>query len=1434
MDVVLTSNKQQYELCDVQFYYSSSSAAMTVVTGATDGAIAGEWASFRIEAREANGAAKIEGGDVFVVTLGHTHPNYHQPLCLQGTCPADAVPGTCGTPCPYILRSPWEIEIVNPHGDGLYIVSYVTTIAGTYSLSIELDGEAVRSSRTYYGVLRTTYYPFSVRVVPGSVVTENTLVFGGGLDHAEVGEAASFMIQARDLHHNNREEGGDMPSFCVDIDGFSADGADDPRCSFCTPCPEGFVRPHPEEPSLQTRDKCVPADDRTVRSARENCETSHCGSICENWNGTYTVTYTATWANEYTVQITRELKTETAGACPFVSNGYVGAPAVDAVCTPHESLAVVRSCANVHDELDNRLPVLIRGEGVDRHLSCGSIRDLHTRCNGMLQWDVAYSEENPGSQCDFNADTQEFGFWLGNTTKSMDGARGADGFAACPVTCALGHMDCSLYTQLTYDLYSLWDVQANSTWAPCRSTEEGYLLNSSAAIQYCPQDLSVRGSWPQGHHGAIGRYVPSSAAADAPCNGSGQRSFVATGTESYCESDGFGFIAADRNHCPVGCTFEYPGQIYPGIPELYYSGIPASNGTAEACAAPGCSYNSTFTRITADFVLQTEVCRFDCNTITKPHTREACESIPGCSYTTETSQCTPFISKNRFTAVWSPAKTSALGSAVSFSGRGQNPGVNAGEVLQVDIHARDQFENEILSKDAADRFSVLLTYQNGSVERSGEAANVDGDSTYNFTLSGLTQAGVYTLTVSLTNEQRRLTGELVSSQFVTISPGVTSAQKSVVSGQDLRNGFVGIWNSFTVEAFDVFGNRAQAGGANFEVLMTREAMDTETDSMHTVTIEDNQEGAYFINYRTVQVGAYRLKVVLCVDISSDLCCSAAAWATPALAVAGACSCCSDCSESPRANCSAVSHATLHDSALIIVSPYMRQQCEDMEVCRCAAGYTGGSVIWGLANGSYIETVECDLDVCNQDERVDAHTCVRCDVGMSAPVGADATGADTSCTTVACPANSNGAGGGKLCICFDAGHAGDIQWSAARNAYTGSCDVLSFKLSLTFSVSMEEISNLTFTETLVFGLADMMQIAPTRIVILALVSGSVIVNFGVHPQYPITNDTNLTESNAESTSAMNAFVQAFNSSTPPTFGFEFVISNFSVTKVAPRGGEEPIVRLCASNERVFDRECIACEAGTYAPTGADATGADTNCTTVVCPPNSHRNNASCVCDAGYAGNVSWIPENNSYADGGCKALLWDVAAPDSDGSNDSDSVEQAGGTGVTPRAGVGPGSRPNATMQSWLNGPWRARLDTQNWAVVIGGAAVAISVVCICSLAVYVVCKSRQQQQKKIVVAQTLVKNKMKRRVAKARAMARIHNIWAVGYQSWNKHDASAKYVVNGGAHSEVGEEVEAVNVPRIKTAQVQPDHERPKKPGKQKKKKKKEKKIPEPGEVVEM
>ena len=152
----------------------STSAAWTEITGATDGATAGEWANFTMHAHEANGAARVEGGDSFSVTLRHTHPNYHYPTCVH--CPNGVVTGGTGEHrcreatnelgrlCPYEIHSAAtdgrasedvEIIVINSHNNGVYYVSYMTTIPGLYDLEIQLDGAHVRGS------------PFAVEIANG-------------------------------------------------------------------------------------------------------------------------------------------------------------------------------------------------------------------------------------------------------------------------------------------------------------------------------------------------------------------------------------------------------------------------------------------------------------------------------------------------------------------------------------------------------------------------------------------------------------------------------------------------------------------------------------------------------------------------------------------------------------------------------------------------------------------------------------------------------------------------------------------------------------------------------------------------------------------------------------------------------------------------------------------------------------------------------------------------------------------------------------------------------------------------------------------------------------------------------------------------------------------------------------------------------------------
>eukprot|EP01047_Picozoa_sp_COSAG01_P009076 COSAG01_NODE_368_length_18064_cov_5.721959_1_plen_4267_part_10 len=313
--VTLTSNLQQYEESDLVYSYSSSSAAMTEVTGATDGVIAGNWATFRIEAREANGAPKIEGGDVFVVELAHQHPNYHPPLCMH--CPQ---PVTADCPCPYVLHSGLtgtgaeegaEIIIENPYSNGLYIVTYMTTIAGLYAIDISLANTPVPGS------------PFQVEIKFDALTTATTFVYGAGLDEVKAGYSGDLYIQARDQYHNNRTVGRDMPSFCVDITHF--DSLDDGTCSFCHPCPfpdaNGiYWGRHADYPANTLidgsvvrepmRDECVMLFDEQIEDIKEKgkntqCELADCGIICDNFDGTYVVQWTAIKAKPYEIKIAR-------------------------------------------------------------------------------------------------------------------------------------------------------------------------------------------------------------------------------------------------------------------------------------------------------------------------------------------------------------------------------------------------------------------------------------------------------------------------------------------------------------------------------------------------------------------------------------------------------------------------------------------------------------------------------------------------------------------------------------------------------------------------------------------------------------------------------------------------------------------------------------------------------------------------------------------------------------------------------------------------------------------------------------------------------------------------------------------------------------------------------------------------------------------------
>eukprot|EP00698_Gefionella_okellyi_P016092 TRINITY_DN457_c0_g1_i1.p1 TRINITY_DN457_c0_g1~~TRINITY_DN457_c0_g1_i1.p1 ORF type:complete len:4209 (-),score=1181.95 TRINITY_DN457_c0_g1_i1:57-12683(-) len=86
---------------------------------------------------------------------------------------------------------------VRDNNNGTYLVSFVPTSAGDYSVAVSVDGYDVCNS------------PFRVQIAPGVTHTASCTVSGDGVRRAFAGETASFIIAARDAFRNKRYDGGD-------------------------------------------------------------------------------------------------------------------------------------------------------------------------------------------------------------------------------------------------------------------------------------------------------------------------------------------------------------------------------------------------------------------------------------------------------------------------------------------------------------------------------------------------------------------------------------------------------------------------------------------------------------------------------------------------------------------------------------------------------------------------------------------------------------------------------------------------------------------------------------------------------------------------------------------------------------------------------------------------------------------------------------------------------------------------------------------------------------------------------------------------------------------------------------------------------------------------------------------------------------------------
>ena len=128
-------------------------------------AVRGEPASFQIQAKDELGRPHTTGGLQFKVVLSTNDFEF-------------------------------DLDAVDQH-DGTYYVEYTATQAGEYDLEVTLNGAHIYGS------------PFAPDVLPASTSAAHCVVYGDGLENAQVAAVNEFVIVARDQWDDVRGIGGD-------------------------------------------------------------------------------------------------------------------------------------------------------------------------------------------------------------------------------------------------------------------------------------------------------------------------------------------------------------------------------------------------------------------------------------------------------------------------------------------------------------------------------------------------------------------------------------------------------------------------------------------------------------------------------------------------------------------------------------------------------------------------------------------------------------------------------------------------------------------------------------------------------------------------------------------------------------------------------------------------------------------------------------------------------------------------------------------------------------------------------------------------------------------------------------------------------------------------------------------------------------------------
>jgi hypothetical protein len=127
-----------------------------------------------------------------------------------------------------------------------------------------------------------------------------------------------------------------------------------------------------------------------------------------------------------------------------------------------------------------------------------------------------------------------------------------------------------------------------------------------------------------------------------------------------------------------------------------------------------------------------------------------------------------------------------------------------------------------------------------------------------------------------------------------------------------------------------------------------------------------------------------------------------------------------------------------------------------------------------------------------------------------------------------------------------GFVGAVEWISANNSYISKCETVSFLLELAFPIDMADIENAdqkdpnsayaNFTEKLIIGFATELQIDPSRVIIVNVAAGTIVVRIAVRPNLASTDSR-------EEFAVMNRLINAMSSALPPTFGLGVQVIGF---------------------------------------------------------------------------------------------------------------------------------------------------------------------------------------------------------------------------------------------------------------------------------------------------